>query len=82
MIRLAERLLKKLGWIDPFDEDDMLNAQIEDTARDYRGLIEKLHQSFYRRLQTNQELKRTIQIAKNRTNSFADFEGRIRGGNK
>jgi hypothetical protein len=79
MIKYVERILKKIGWVPPFDHNDVLNAEIEDTERHYSGVIERLHQSFYRRLRTNADLRSSIQIAKRRTTSFSDFEGRIRG---
>lgn len=79
MIQHIENLLKKWGVLRRFDEDDVINASIEDKARDSEKLIERLHVAIYRRLATNQHLRESIRIAKHRTNSFEAFEREIGG---
>ena len=75
MPTLLNRILRKLH-ITPtrFDENDMINASIEDQSRDHANLLEKLQGTLSRRLAVSNELRESIRIARERTNSFADFE--------
>jgi hypothetical protein len=66
--------LKKFGVISSIDKDDMINASIEDNARSYSDVVEKLQASLFRRIRSNGHLRESIRLAKQRTNSFADFE--------
>jgi hypothetical protein len=58
----------------PASRDDMINASIENRAREHSDLVGALHKALKRRTETNEALRRSIRIAKHRTNSFADFE--------
>lgn len=58
----------------PATRDELINAQIEDKARDHSNVIEALHVAFFRRQQLNDALRASIHIADQRTSSFADFE--------
>lgn len=58
----------------PFDEDDMINASIEDKERNHRSLVGQLTNSLIRRGRLNEELRASIKIAREQTTSFADFE--------
>lgn len=77
MIQQIERLLQRWGIIRPYSDDDMINASIEDKARDNEKIIERLQGALYRRLATNEHLRESIRIAKHRTNSFEAFERQI-----
>lgn len=79
MIQLIENLLRKWGLLPPFDKDDVLNATIENKARDNEKVIERLQTSLSRRSLINDRLRQSIKIAKRRTNSFEQFERYIVG---
>lgn len=74
MIQHIENLLRRWGWIPPFDADDVLNAQLEDKARDNEKVVARLRKTLTQRLEVNEHLRKSIQIAKRRTNSFEEFE--------
>lgn len=74
MIQFARRVMQHLGLLARFSDDDVINASIEDKAREHHSVVEQLHETFYKRLRSNEALRRSIQIAKRRTNGFADFE--------
>lgn len=74
MIDHIERALRRLGLLPKFDEDDMINASIEDKIRDHDSVVDRVHHAMSRRLQSNEALRQSIRIAKRQTNSFADFE--------
>lgn len=75
MTTLLTRVLRKLHVIPPtFDEDDMINASIEDKEREHRSLVQKLASTLTKREQLNDELRESIKIAREATSSFADFE--------
>lgn len=80
MIQLIERLLQRLGLIDPFDKDDVINATIDNAARDSDKAIEGIRATLEKRFATNHKLRESIQIAKRRTNSFEQFERQITRG--
>lgn len=79
MIQQIEDLLRRWGILPPFDKDDVLNASIENKARDNEKVIERLHGSLSKRFEINEKLRETIKIAKRRTNSFEQFERYIAG---
>lgn len=79
MIQLFERLLKRLGWVAPFDKDDVLNASIEDKQRDTEKVIGRLQYALTKRFASNAHLRETIKLAKHRTNSFEAFERHMVG---
>lgn len=74
IITWVENLLKKLRIISPFTEDDMINASIEDKTREHASLVERLQGTLHARIATNEHLRQSIRIAKDRTDSFAEFE--------
>ena len=75
---LAERILKAIGLVRHYSDDDVLNASTEDAARAHSSAVESLHASIQKRVQGNEALRQSIMIAKDRTNSFGEFESRIR----
>lgn len=79
MIQQIENLLRKWGFLPPFDKDDVLNATIENKVRDNEKVIERLQTMRSRRLEINGRLRESIKIAKRRTNSFELFERYIAG---
>ena len=79
MIGMVERLLKRWGLIPQWDDDDLINAQIEDKQRDHETVTARLHEAFGKRLATNEALRESIKIAKERTNSFEAFERQMVG---
>lgn len=72
---LLNRVLRKLHVIPPtFDEDDLINASIEDKAREHHSLVRQLTTTLSRHTKLNNELRASIKMAREATNSFADFE--------
>jgi hypothetical protein len=72
---LLMNILQALGLVDDYaTRDEIINAQIEDEARNHEKLIGQLRGAIDRRVVTNDELRHAIRIAKHRTSSFADFE--------
>lgn len=74
-----EQILKKLHLISQFSKDDMINASIEDKFREHKSLVERLQKTLHRRLVSNEHLRESIRIARDKTNSFAEFESFARG---
>jgi hypothetical protein len=75
MTSLINRVLRKLHVINPlFDEDDMINASIEDKAKEHESVVRRLATTLSRREILNGELRESIKLAREATNSFADFE--------
>lgn len=79
MIQHIERLLKKWGLISSFDANDVVNAEIEDKARDTQEVMGRIRSSLSRRFEANAALRHSIIIAKQRTNSFEQFERLMAG---
>jgi hypothetical protein len=77
-MKIMKRLLQWLGITEAFSGDDVINASTEDAARDHSSIVEQLHESIKKRVQGNEALRQSIFVAKQRTNSFAEFEQRIR----
>lgn len=68
-------LHKLIGFVmSSATRDDFINAQIEDKAREHSDIVGALHAAFFRRRLSNDALRESIRIAKERTNSFEDFE--------
>jgi hypothetical protein len=74
MITFIEKTLKRLGIISPIEKDDIINAQIENSTRDYDRTLTKLHAALEKRNTSMQHLRESLRMASTRTNSFADFE--------
>jgi hypothetical protein len=74
MIGFVERALQRIGLLPKFDKDDVLNATIEDKVREHESVVDRLHHTMNKRLETNALLRKSIAIAKQRTNSFEAFE--------
>lgn len=74
MKKFVERLLRKIGVVSPFTNDDVINAEIENSARDHQGIVVRLQTAVTRRLEANHALREALMIAQERTSSFADFE--------
>jgi len=70
-------VLNKLGVSSTFTDDDVINASTEDAARDHGSAVSRLHEATQKRVQGNEALRHSIDVAKKRTNSFADFERHI-----
>jgi len=68
--------MRRFHWIpnDSSPRDDDINQSIEEKAEEHSHLVGLLHEALSRRTQSNGTLRNSIQIAKHRTNSFADFE--------
>jgi hypothetical protein len=79
MIQQIEKILRRWGLIAPFDADDVINATIEDKARDTDQAVSRLKASLSKQPDVNARLRHSILIAKHRTNSFEDFERFISG---
>jgi hypothetical protein len=79
MIQLIERLLKRMGMMREYSDDEVINASIEDKLRDNEKIVVRLKESVGRRISSNQHLRETIKIAKRRTDSFEVFERQISG---
>lgn len=73
LTEIIRRAAAVLGFNEP-TRDDVINAQIEDKARDHASLVRALHEAFQKRSKSNGALRESIRIAKERTNSFSDFE--------
>lgn len=69
--------MKWLGLHDPASRDEIINAQIEDNARDHSNAVDKFQAAVSRRNESNERLRDAIRIARQRTSSFADFERMI-----
>jgi len=78
IIDLAERILKTVGAVRPYSDDDVINASTEDAARTHNSVLRSLHTSIQKRVQGNEALRRSITIAKIRTSSLSDFERRMK----
>jgi translation initiation factor 2B subunit (eIF-2B alpha/beta/delta family) len=75
MTNILRRVLRALHLAPQrFDEDDMINAQIEDKQRDYTNLVNKLGETLTKRRELNTSLRESIRIARESTKSFEDFE--------
>jgi hypothetical protein len=74
IIERIERFLKRRGLISPFTEDDMINASTEDKLREHESLVQKAQGALHARLAANEQVRNSIRIATERTESFADFE--------
>lgn len=80
MIKLFEKLLQRLGIVPVFDEDDTINAEIEDKARDNERALGRLQDTYQKKREANTRLRHSIAIASQRTNSFEQFEQLIAAG--
>lgn len=75
MTSLLKRVLQSLHIAPaPFDENDMMNAETEDKQREHSSLVRDWTRVLTRREQLNDRLRESIKIAREQTNSFADFE--------
>lgn len=74
MIGFFDRLLKRLGIVSPIEKDDIINASIEDKAREFDDTVVALRESLHRRREKFAHLRESIQLAKERTHAFEDFE--------
>jgi hypothetical protein len=74
MIATVEKLLKKLGVISSIDDDEIINASIENSAKDFEGALDKLRESLKSGTGSIAHLRQSIAVAKERTSSFAEFE--------
>jgi len=72
-----DKILKKLGFMPKFTEDDIINASTEDAARVHETAVSRLHEATQRRMKGNDALRQSLIIAKIRTNSFEDFERQV-----
>lgn len=82
MIQHFENLLRRWGIIAPFDRNDVLNADIEDKARDTQDVIGRIRSSINKRHEVNARLRHSLLIARHRTRSFEAFEAFISGRTK
>jgi predicted component of type VI protein secretion system len=82
LVQWVERLLKSIGLVRAYDDEDVMSASTEDAARTHNSLIESLHASIQKRVQGNEALRQSIMIAKERTSAFGALEHRIKGSRK
>lgn len=73
-----EQVLKRVGLYDPVDKNELLNASTEDAARSYESRVSEACEVTQERTHGNEALRRTLQDARLRTNSFVEFEQSIR----
>lgn len=78
IISFFEKLLRKLGLVEAYDKDDVVNAEIEDKLRDYEKAVESYQSAARERRISNQVLRHAIEAAKERTSSFEDMEELVR----
>ena len=76
-MKWIDLFLHKLGITDKNGEDDLINASTQDAAKACELVVDQLHEATQKRVQGNDALRRSLIIAKMRTNSFADFELQI-----
>ena len=73
-MKWIENVLTWMGFLPKYSEDDRINASTEDAARVHESAVSRLHEATQRRVKGNEALRQSIRLAKQRTNSFADFE--------
>ena len=73
-MKFIETILTWMGFLPKYSEDDRINASTEDAARVHETAVSRLHEATQERKQSNAALRHSISVAKQRTNSFADFE--------
>lgn len=78
MIAWIERQLQRLGVIDPFDKNDVLNAQIENGLHGYEQVANKVRSETDKRKRSNRHLRDVLHNANSRANEFADLERLVR----
>ena len=76
-MKWIESMLTWLGYLPKYSEDDRINASTEDAARVHETAVSRLHNATQERKQSNNALRHSINVAKQRTNSFADFERQL-----
>lgn len=74
MIEAIERMLKKMGLISPIEKDDIINASIEDSARNFDDALSKLRDTLKERKASVAHLRQSIKTAQEKTHAFEDFE--------
>jgi hypothetical protein len=74
MTSLIKRVLQRLINPEPFDENDVMNAEVEDKQREHHSLVQEIGKIMVRREELNDKLRESIKIAREQTSSFADFE--------
>lgn len=74
MIEAIERVLKKMGLISPIEKDDLINASIEDSAREFDSALSKLRDTLKERKASVAHLRESIKNAQEKTHAFEDFE--------
>jgi hypothetical protein len=67
MIQWFTRLLMLIGLIRHSTADDMINASMDDKLRDYEQAVQAVTTSTEKTLATNQRLRASISVARNRT---------------
>lgn len=73
-----EALLKRLHLLPEFTQDDILNAENEESLRHHSASVHSLTEAIRRRVAGNEILRHAIDLAKERTRDVPDFEERIR----
>jgi ornithine carbamoyltransferase len=74
-----ETVLKKIGVVPSFTQDDILNAENEESLREHAIVVHAVTDAIRRRVANNEVLRRAIEQAKERTADIGEFERKIRG---
>lgn len=77
-----DEILKRFGVLAKYSEDDRINASTEEAARVHGSAVTALHEATEKRRRGNEALRQSIETAKQRTNSLAEFERHIQRENR
>ena len=77
-MRWFVEMLRRLGILPRYSSNEVLNASIEDTARDHELLVSKVAEASQRREVANKHLRQSIDKALMQTTALGQFEQRIR----
>lgn len=71
-------ILKRLGLLPPWSEDERINASTEDALREHSKTVVLARDLARKRQEGNEALRKSIHIARERATSFGSIERRIR----
>lgn len=74
-----DSVLKRMGIVPDFTQDDILNAENEESLRVHSIAVHEVTDAIRRRVENNRILRQAIENAKERTGDIRDFEQKIRG---
>lgn len=73
-MKWLDPMLKRLGLMPEFTDDEQINASTEDAARTHHSAVEQLHEAVQKRSQGNEALRKIIEMAKEKTPVFVEFD--------